>query len=678
MRSAGLLIVLAACGSGTKQQPTVAGDPGSGAPTGADQPITGPTTEVALRQVEAETAITTAWKATFTVPASWYVSETPEVLRVRDPDKQFEIAFTAVQASNAADAFAAGWKRVKPGFDMKLEGEQESPGRGGWDLQVQRVYVTTAESQRVVVALLLRKGDTWYFAGLDGPVPTLQARGAQINSIVADMKVPGVDQESFAGKPAKLGEAELKQLDAFFEEARVQFGIPGSAIAVVHGGKIVFEKGYGVRSLGAKKAQKVTPATKFMIGSTTKSLTTLMLARLVDDKKLDWSSKVVDLLPSFKLADAATTSQVTVQHTVCACTGMPRQDLEFLFEYDGWDPERRLASMASMSPTTGFGETFQYSNLLVATGGWVGAHVMNPKQKLGPAYDAAMQSLVFKPLGMTSTTFDFKAAQKGDFALPHGRGHEMAYEPIPVAYEGAVIDVRPAGAAWSTVRDMSKFVMLELAKGKVGSKQLVSEANLLKRREPQAKIDEDSAYGLGLFLTKVGGVVEVGHGGNNLGFTSELYFLPEHDVGVVILSNGGVANSFHGAVKRYLYELMFDGKPEAKENLATSIALRQKSLAEEAPQYAPADEAWIAPLLGTYSNAALGTLTIERAGKGFDVNAGEWRSGVHKHTGRDGTVYVGTMDPPYVGLDFQPLTKDGKQVLLLDAGQQKYDFVKVK
>ena len=74
-----------------------------------------------------------------------------------------------------------------------------------------------------------------------------------------------------------------------------------------------------------------------------------MLARLVDDKKLDWSSKVVDLLPSFKLADAATTSQVTVQHTVCACTGMPRQDLEFLFEYDGWYPERRLASMATMS-----------------------------------------------------------------------------------------------------------------------------------------------------------------------------------------------------------------------------------------------------------------------------------------------------------------------------------------
>ena len=59
-----------------------------------------------------------------------------------------------------------------------------------------------------------------------------------------------------------------------------------------------------------------------------------------------------------------------MRHTGCACTGMPRRDLEMIFEFGGWTAEQRLASMASMVPTTGFGETFQYSNSMVSTGGF--------------------------------------------------------------------------------------------------------------------------------------------------------------------------------------------------------------------------------------------------------------------------------------------------------------------
>jgi CubicO group peptidase (beta-lactamase class C family) len=672
MRSAGLLFVLAACGSGTKQQPTTT-DTGSATPPVAETPVV---VDVPLRQVAAETAITTAWQATVAVPASWYVSEGKEVLRVRDPDKQLEVAFTAVTGATLADAIKAGWARIKPDFALELDREQELPSRGGWDAMGQHTYITAPD--RVVAAVGLKKGDTWYVATIDGPVPTLQARGAQINALVRDMKVPGVDRESFAGKTAKLGEAELAKIDAFYEEARVQFGAPGGAIAIVHGGKVVFEKGYGVRSLTAKKPQAVTPNTKFMIGSTTKSLTTLMLARLVDQKKLEWTSKVVDLLPAFKLADPAVTAQVEVRHTVCACTGMPRHDLEFLFEYDGWTPEQRLASMAEMKPTTGFGETFQYSNEMVATGGWIGAHVVNPKQKLGPAYDAAMQSLVLKPLGMTATTFDFKAAQKGDFALPHRRGMTMDFQPIPVDYETAVVAVRPAGAAWSTVHDMAKYVALELANGKVNGTQLVSEENLLKRRQPQVKIDEDSAYGLGLFLSKSNGLVQISHGGNNLGFTSEMLFFPEHDVGVVMLSNAGSANALHGAVARYLVEVMFDGKPEAKENLTASMARSVKSHEEDAALVTPAEEAWVTPLLGTYKNPSLGELKLEKTKTGYVMNVGEWKSTLAKKTARDGTVYITTIDPPYLGMDMTASSTGETSKLTLDAGQLKYDFVKVK
>ncbi len=87
---------------------------------------------------------------------------------------------------------------------------------------------------------------------------------------------------------------------------------------------LLLATGHGVRSLATGKP--VTPTTRFMIGSTTKSLTTLLMAVLADRGLLTWDTPVTQILPSFALGDAATTAAVTLRHTVCACTGMPRQD----------------------------------------------------------------------------------------------------------------------------------------------------------------------------------------------------------------------------------------------------------------------------------------------------------------------------------------------------------------
>jgi len=122
----------------------------------------------------------------------------------------------------------------------------------------------------------------------------------------------------------------------------------GAALAILQGGKTVYEKGFGVRQLG--KPDRVTPETLFLIGSTSKSLTTLLMARLVDEGRLGWDTPIVKVLPDFALGDEAMTRKLTLQNTVCACTGMPRQDLEMLFEYDGVTVEQRLAEMRQTSP----------------------------------------------------------------------------------------------------------------------------------------------------------------------------------------------------------------------------------------------------------------------------------------------------------------------------------------
>jgi CubicO group peptidase (beta-lactamase class C family) len=180
---------------------------------------------------------------------------------------------------------------------------------------------------------------------------------------------------------------------------------------------VAFAGGFGVRTLGEPKA--VDADTLFMIASNTKALTTLLLAKLVEDHRFTWETPVTSLLPTFRLGDADTTSRVLVKHLICACTGMPRQDMEWMFEYGGLTPEAAVATLATMQPTSKFGDLFQYSNPMAGAAGFTAGHVLFPALELGAAYDLAMQRLVFDPLSMKSTTFDFARAQAGNHAAAH-------------------------------------------------------------------------------------------------------------------------------------------------------------------------------------------------------------------------------------------------------------------
>src|SRR5205085_1781909 len=116
---------------------------------------------------------------------------------------------------------------------------------------------------------------------------------------------------------------------------------------------------------------------------------------------------------------ADTTRKVLVKHLICACTGVPRQDFEWLFEGEKQTAATVMATLGTMEPTSDFGQLFQYSNPMAAAAGYIGGQIAYPGTELGEGYDRAMQSLVFGPLGMNNTTLDFAHAQTGNFARPH-------------------------------------------------------------------------------------------------------------------------------------------------------------------------------------------------------------------------------------------------------------------
>ena len=630
-------------------------------------------------QLEADTPLQSSSGATFTVSKGWFVTRNDDVIVLEDPEREMKMVLLENTAASADEAAQLAWKRFTPDFSRAIKSTVRPPARDGWDEFAQTVYETGTAENRVVLSVMRRKDKNWYVALVDAPVAAMDKRGAQLMVAVGSFKVAGAVEESFAGKAAHRLDAErLKAFEAFVEDTRIKTGVPGAAIALIQGGKVVFEKGFGVRELGKK--DPVTPNTLFMIGSTTKSLTTFMMARLVDEGLVSWDTPVKKLLPSFALADADMTNKTQLLHTVCACAGLPRQDLEFIFEYATVTPEMRVQSMRSMQPTTGFGETFQYSNTMVSTGGFVAALAASKKKSLGPAYDEVMQSRVFGPLGMKNSTFDFTQVAKREHAIPHGRNLKFEYLPVPLSWDQTVVPVRPAGGAWSNAKDMIRYVSTELRNGTTPEGvRVVSEKVLLKRREPQVKISATVQYGLGFFLEDDHGVQVVAHGGNTLGFTSEMFFLPEHGVGVVMLTNAAGSNVFTRAARRRLMELLFDGKPEAAESLAFSLKQREETKSRlQAELSATSDAEWLARVIGNYQNASLGNLSIRTEGAETILDAGEWKSPIARKVAKDGSVKLVLTGAPLAGLEFLTLEKDGRVKLTLEDSQQKYEFDHVK
>jgi CubicO group peptidase (beta-lactamase class C family) len=365
-------------------------------------------------------------------------------------------------------------------------------------------------------------------------------------------------------------------------------------------------------------------------------------------------------------------------HTVCACTGLPRWDMEFIFEWNGSTPQSRMALLKDMKPTTGFGETFQYSNLMVAAGGYVAARAATKNTDLKRAYVEAMASEVLRPLGMTATALDLKAAQAREHARPHGRTLTADPQPIATETELGVDSVMPAGGAWSNVRDLSRWLLLELGNGRLDGQQIVTGRNLLERRSPRAKISAKQSYGLALFVDESRGLTAIGHGGNTFGFTADATFFPEHGLALIVLTNAAGANAYTGVVRRRLIEILFDADEEAEKALAFGLEQTREAIKRQMTEVTlTPDPAFIDPMLGTWTNPRLGTIEFRRDGAGVVFDAGEWRTTVGEHKDKSGIRRVLLTSPPFAGLAFWPQASEGKPGLLFETAQQKYVFERV-
>jgi len=353
----------------------------------------------------------------------------------------------------------------------------------------------------------------------------------------------------------------------------------------------------------------------------TKSFVVAELGTLVDEGKLDWDKPVYDYLLDFRMYDPVVTERLTTRDLVTHRSGLPRHDLTW---YSNADITRRemVERLRYLQPSKDLRQTFQYNNLMFMTAGYLGG-VLH-----GTTWEEAVRQRVLLPLGMANTNFSVLDSQKSaDFAQPYRKAKEEVKQ-ILFYVQGAV---GPAGEINTTAEDISHYLSFQLNKGKYGDKQILSESNAVQMQSPQMVIQGtpqfpelgENSYGMGFGVTHYRGHKMVNHGGAIDGFRSELAFLPNEKIGVVVFVNLDGTPMPNVVVYNVLDRLLgleqvpwnqrfleIDKKREQSEEEA-----KKRGFTAPKPGTHPSHDS--KEYVGDYENAGYGRITIEPQGEGF-------------------------------------------------------------
>jgi CubicO group peptidase (beta-lactamase class C family) len=639
-----------------------------------------PAALVAQTTAAADTPGKTASGVAYTQPRDWTATVRGPATIFAAPEGNLSIAVVeAGTAAGAQEAAAKAWSLYKPDAARKVRLVTAGPPGEGWDERVSISYETSPNEKAVASALAMRKGTSWTVMIADGSEATFGKRSAAASIIQQSLRPAGFQRESFAGKAAhRLSPERIQMLRDFVAESARTLEVPGVGIALIDQGKVVWQGGVGVRQLGSPAP--VDENTKFMVASNTKGMATLLLSVLADEGKLKWDQPVTELYPSFRLGSDATTKSTLVRHLVCACTGLPRKDFAFILADRGAPAADTFRQLAVTQPTSGFGELFQYNNLMASAAGYLGGALAYPGMELGAAFDKAMEEKIFEPLGMRNTTFDFAEGMRGNWARPHGLDVDGRMVPMSNAFNETVYPHRPAGGVWSTAADMARYAQLELSKGLTPEgKRLVSEANILERRERGVPVGEDSWYGMGLFERVAWGVPVVTHGGTLLGYHSNFYVLPEAGIGAVILTNADPGAAMLAPFLRRLLEVVYDGKPEAAQEVAAAAArIKAQAKARRDRLTVPGDPAVLAKLAATYRNPEVGTLALSDQNGTKWMKAGFVEGPVATRSNPDGSTSLVSAGPGGISLEALIGEANGTRTLTIRDSQHEYVYTEVR
>ncbi|MGX7668367.1 serine hydrolase [Flavobacterium pedocola] len=416
------------------------------------------------------------------------------------------------------------------------------------------------------------------------------------------------------------------EVDALVEKTMKSFDVPGIAVAIVKDGKVIHSKGYGVKSIITK--QKVDENTLFGIASNSKAFTAAALAILVDEGKLNWDDKVKKYIPEFKMYNEYVTNEFTIRDLLTHRSGLGLGAGDLMIWPDGHDFTSKdiINNIQYLKPVSAFRTKYDYDNLLYVIAGEVIERVS--KQ----SWAEFVENRIMKPLEMNNSVGNWsRLKDTTNSIVPHVPIDGKL--KVTTRYKSRIMDA--AGGIYTNVNDLSKWLILQMNKGKYGNnQQLFSTAQHTEMWTPQTILPNRAAppyntlfraYGLGWQLQDVKGKLQVSHTGGLEGIVTQTLMIPELQLGIIVLTNQQAGGAFY-AISNTIKDSYLGGK---SEDWVAKFSKQMQANSSEADKIT--GEVWATTaknkldknlkidtkkLIGTYKDNWLGEITItEKKGK---------------------------------------------------------------
>jgi len=326
----------------------------------------------------------------------------------------------------------------------------------------------------------------------------------------------------------------IDHYNKFVQQLMKNWELPGCAVAIVKNNKIVYINAFGVRKIGQNK--RVTIHTIFRLASVSKGFASVLTGLLVQDGKLNWDDKVVKYVPRFALKNRNATRSLTIRHLLSHTSGLPAHTFTNLLEEDLpiTDIYRKLRNVPLAAPV---GKYYGYQNVIYN----LIADII--KSATGSSYEELVMRRIFKPLGMVNASIGMEVfTASTNRAMPHIRRNSKLQA---TRVKAAFYKVPAAAGVNASIMDMARWLRALLGGApEIIPPQVIRQVTRANIRTPREKRKacwryrlRDAHYGLGWRIYDYAGTTIVYHGGWVEGFRSEIGFIPDHKIGVVVLLN---------------------------------------------------------------------------------------------------------------------------------------------
>jgi CubicO group peptidase (beta-lactamase class C family) len=443
-----------------------------------------------------------------------------------------------------------------------------------------------------------------------------------ITVVCRRLAAAGVLFFALAGSVAAQGidvAQRIEGFDAYMAKALKDWNAPGVGVGIVVNDKLVFAKGYGYRDY--EKKLPFTPATMSPIASNTKLFTAVAAGMLVEEGKLSWDRPVRESVPAIRFYNDQLNNTVTLRDMLSHRTGVTRHDT--IWYKSDFTRKQLFEKLAYLGPQQPLRQTFLYNNLMFAAVGYL------IELQSGKTWEQFVKERIFEPLQMSATSYSIAdMVQRPEFGVGFAERRD-SFELYRIPYYEDIAGVAPCGAIVSNIEEMSHWLIALMNQGKYDGKQVLPADVLQATLQPAIPLPNtdletrgwsevlNAAHGMGRQIASYRGHLITLHGGSLPGFFTQVSFMPQDRIGVIVFVIGRHSQPLTNIVSYNVYErlLGLDQTPWSErlleirlKNKQAGTKARTKANESRVPNTQPSHA--LTEYTGAYENPAYGMLTI--------------------------------------------------------------------